>query len=139
VLDKTDISRARIDSLIKEAELIINELKTINPRTRQELIITFDYNSFELSENDESSISSLLDKVETRNDLTILLEAFSGEGYSTESERLISNKRIHTIKEYLKNSGIPPLEISVRNHSIVEDIKKFENEAIGVVKITFKL
>lgn len=137
--NETDISQAHIDSLIREAELILTELKTINPRSKQELIILFNYNSFELSESDKESVASFLDKIEEKKDITISLTAFSGEGYSPESERLISNKRLYTIKEYLKKKGISPLEISIRNHFIIEEFKQYEDDKIGIVKIILKL
>jgi len=139
IIEKNNASQARIDSLIKEAELILSDLKTINPRSKQELSISFEYNSFKLSDADKKTITAVLDNIEQKEGLTISLIAFSGEGYSLESKNLISNKRIHTIKEYLKIKGILPLNISVKNYSVVDDLTPIENGNIGVVKITFHL
>ncbi len=139
IIEKDNASQARIDSLIKEAELILSDLKTINPRNKQELLVSFEYNSFKLSDTDKNTITAVLDNIKQKEGLTISLIAFSGEGYSLESENLISNKRIHTIKEYFKIKGILPLNISIKNHSMVDDLTPIENDNIGVVKIIFNL
>ncbi len=139
IIEKNDTSQARIDSLIKEAELILSDLKTINPRNKQELLISFEYNSFKLSDTDKKTITAVLDNIKQKESLTISLIAFSGESYSLESKSLISNKRIHTIKEYLKTKGILPLNISIKNPSMADDLTPTEDGNIGIVKITFNL
>ena len=139
IFEKTNASQARIDSLIKEAQLILEDLKTINPRTRQELLLSFAYNSFDLTDQDKETISAVLNKTIGKKGLTISLLPFSGEGYSLESERLISNKRILTIKDFLQSKGVSNLDISVKTYSLGEDFKKYQGKEVGIVKIIFNL
>lgn len=139
VTNNINISKAHIDSLIEEAKHLVNELKVINSHRRQELIVSFNYNSFELSKTNKETILSFLNKINSKDNLSISLIPFSWEEYSTESERLISNKRVSKVKEYLEANGISALEISVKNYVDLEYLKQLKKDHIGGLKIIFNL
>lgn len=134
VVDKTNIYKARMDSLIKEANAILAELRTIKERNSEELLFLYDYNKFEVTNNNLSKLDSILLKIEDKSQIMVQLISFSFEDYSEQSKKLISSKREQSLREALVDKGIS--SINIFSESISDEMEKqFKNEEIGGVKI----
>lgn len=134
VVDKTNIYRARMDSLLKEANAILAELRTIKERNSEELLLLYDYNKFAVEGEDQTKLDSILNKIEDKNQIMVQLSSFSFEDYSEQSKKLISSKREQSIREVLVDKGVS--SINIFSEPVSEDlVKQFEDEKIGGVKI----
>ena len=134
VVEMKGVSQSRIDSLLKEANSILDELQDIRGQNTKELILLFEYNVFSVSEFEKSEIELILDRIEDKGQAIVQLNSFSFEDYSEQSKKLMILKREQKIIDYLQEFGIPLLNIKkMINKS--QNFERFSSSKIGGVHI----
>lgn len=134
VVEKKDASHALIDSLNKEANVLLHELQSIMNRNTKELIIFYEYNKFVLSETEKSEILLLIEGAESKDDILVQLLSFSFEGYANQSKKLINSKREQSIRDFLIEQGLTAVDIS-SGSSYDKPFIKFADDNVGGVRV----
>ncbi|MCB0494689.1 MAG: PD40 domain-containing protein [Cyclobacteriaceae bacterium] len=134
VVPENSYSQERIDSLINEANNLINEIESGRNLKKRDFLVLFEPNKFELSESQKEEIDSLLSLTSDKQQVIISLLSFSYEDYSEESKKLMIGKREQIIRTYLSEKGISSLDIFSET-DFQNSFKEYSEENIGGVRI----
>lgn len=133
-LQKKDESQARIDSLIKEANLFLDQIKSSITEESEELILLFEYNEFNLKESYSNILDNFLNKFTYPNRVIIKLVPFSSEDYPANSVELISFKRTQSVKQFLQQKGFSLIETEVATINN-QPLENYSSDNIGGLRI----
>ena len=120
--------------MINEANAYLKEISVNQEHNTGELLVFYEYNEFEMTDEDKRQIEMLLNEIDNKEHLIIQLTSFSYEKYSNESKKLIEAKREQGVRDFLEANGISSVDI-VNNLITDTTLITFEKDNIGGLKI----